>query len=58
MADQFRRKLDLCGVGGIHCQCCRCFGKGKDRFGASRLARAKVKVEVKKEIENALIDQK
>jgi hypothetical protein len=56
MADQFRRKLDLCGVGGIHCQCCRCFGKGKDRFGASRLARAKVKVEVKKEIENALID--
>lgn len=23
MADNFKRKLDSCGVGGIHCRCCK-----------------------------------
>ena len=55
MADQFRRKLDQGGPGGIHCGCCRDDGRGKFRFRLTRQARSRLKFEVRKEIEKELI---
>ena len=56
MADQFRRKLDRCGPGGIHCDCCRDDGHGKFRFRITRRVRSRLKVAVNKEIKQELID--
>jgi len=55
MADLFRKHLDKCGIGGVHCNCCNAYF-GKDKPALSRLTRRRLKTKTRKLIHEELID--
>ena len=54
--DKFRQAMsNQCGWGGFRCPCCNCY-HGKTKKKLNRLARAKIKAEVFKEIKRGDFD--
>ena len=50
MSDQYRKLLDSCGIGGVHCECCNMYHSGKDKPIMNRLARRRLKQCDRKEL--------
>jgi hypothetical protein len=57
VADEFRRKLDDVGHGGIHCYCCNCY-HGNTKNVITRKIRRIMKHQLRKESTMFIIDNK